>query len=99
MDAYTIIYFQGNAGNIGDSLINLNEMYKSFKCNLVVVGYRGYGHSKGSPSEKGLKEDAEAILDWTLQSEHVNPKKIFLFGRSLGGAVAISLCERRQEDI
>ena len=35
--------------------------------------------------------DAEAALDWCLKSDDVDNKKIFIFGRSLGGAVTIHL--------
>ena len=65
----------------------------------MVVGYRGYGHSEGKPSEDGLKQDAQSILDWTLSREDIDSKKIIVFGRSLGGAVAIDLCSKRQKDI
>ena len=43
--------------------------------------------------------DAEAVLDWTIKWEDVDEQKIFIFGRSLGGAVAIDLCTKRQDDI
>ena len=93
------IFFQGNAGNIGNSLINLELLYSQLKWNIVIVGYRGYGHSQGSPSEEGLKQDAQSILDWTLARSDIDKTKIIVFGRSLGGAVAIDLCSKRQGDI
>jgi len=64
-----------------------------------MVGYRGYGHSEGTPNEEGLKLDAEAVLDWALDHPDINKNKIFIFGRSLGGAVGIHLCSKREEVI
>ncbi|CAI2375430.1 unnamed protein product [Moneuplotes crassus] len=95
----TLIFFHGNAGNMGNRIINIKYFYYHCKVNTLIIDYRGYGTSKGSPNERGLKQDAEAALNWCLKSDDVDNKKIFIFGRSLGGAVAIDLCHRRQEDI
>lgn len=62
--------------------------------NCLIVGYRGYGKSQGTPSESGLKLDGEAIAEWAFNTKNeivnnfVDSKNVFLFGRSLGGAVA-----------
>ena len=49
----TIVYLHGNAGNVGHRLQNVHEMYHYLSCNILLVEYRGYGLSKGSPSESG----------------------------------------------
>ena len=92
----TIIFFHGNAGNIGTRLPNVQLMFEENKANIVIVGYRGYGHSQGSPSENGLQFDAEAVLDWTLRWKKISNSNIFVFGRSMGGAVAIHLASKYQ---
>ena len=56
------------------------------------MAYRGYGDSEGTPSEEGLKLDAEATLEYALSRGDINKDKIIIFGISLGGAVAIQLC-------
>jgi fermentation-respiration switch protein FrsA (DUF1100 family) len=61
------------------------------RANVLMVEYRGYGKSEGSPSEKGLQMDAEAALQYLQGRSDINTKKIFFFGRSLGGAVALHL--------
>ena len=53
--APTLIYFHGNAGNIGHRLLNAHLVYTYSGCNVLLVEYRGYGRSEGSPSEKGIK--------------------------------------------
>jgi pimeloyl-ACP methyl ester carboxylesterase len=58
----TIIYFHGNAGNISHRLKNASDLYKILQCNILLVEYRGYGISEGSPSEKGLNYDAEVRI-------------------------------------
>ena len=54
-NAPTIIFFHGNAGNIGNRLYNAKFMYHRLQCNTLLVEYRGYGNSQGSPSEYGFK--------------------------------------------
>jgi pimeloyl-ACP methyl ester carboxylesterase len=57
-----------------------------------MVEYRGYGDSDSvTPSEEGLKLDGQAALKFILKHPKMDSTKIFLFGRSLGGAVALDL--------
>ena len=60
--------------------------------NLVIFGYRGYGKSEGTPSEKGLLLDGNAVAHYVFEDEeagkYIDREQVFLFGRSLGGAVA-----------
>ena len=41
-------------------------MFQKVKANIMLVDYRGYGQSEGSPSQEGLVMDAEAALDYLL---------------------------------
>jgi len=51
--APTVLYFHGNAGNIGHRLHNAQALYRHCGFNMLLVEYRGYGKSQGSPSEMG----------------------------------------------
>lgn len=55
---------------------------------------RSYGHSEGSPSEKGIKLDAQTALDFVLSHKELEKTPIFLYGQSIGGAVAIFLASQ-----
>lgn len=85
----TLIFFHGNAGNIGFRLPNANHLYRICECNVFLIEYRGYGDSEGIPSESGLQLDAKAAIQYAQRLHQINQQKIFLFGRSLGGAVAL----------
>jgi len=88
----TIVFFHGNAGNIGMRLPNANKMYKELEANILMVEYRGFGDSDDvKPTEVGLKLDAEAALNFIASRSEIDPGSIFCFGRSLGGAVAFHL--------
>ena len=76
----TIIYFQGNAGNISHRLEKFQMICKYAKCNLVTISYRGYGKSGGRASEKGIQKDALAIYDFILnQPEIIDQSEFFFF--------------------
>lgn len=54
----TVVYFQSNAGNIGHRLPLAQVFSRDLGCYVLMVSYRGYGLSPGSPNEAGLKIDA-----------------------------------------
>ncbi|CAM6024488.1 unnamed protein product [Sphagnum balticum] len=90
----TVLFFQENAGNIAYRLEFVELMLRRLNCNVFMLSYRGYGASDGYPSQPGLTMDAEAALEHLLQRTDIDPKRIFVFGRSLGGAVGSALTKR-----
>ena len=58
-----IVWFHGNAGNIGHRVYNLALMHSRIGASVLLFDYRGYGRSEGSPSEAGLYLDAEAAVE------------------------------------
>ncbi|KAG1654203.1 hypothetical protein FOA52_009384, partial [Chlamydomonas sp. UWO 241] len=88
-----------NAGNMSFRLPFLRAMVRTLNCPVFAVSYRGYGKSSGSPSERGLKLDCEAGLAHLLSRTDVNTSSVFVFGRSLGGAVATHLTAAHQDKI
>ncbi|XP_057822076.2 alpha/beta hydrolase domain-containing protein WAV2 isoform X2 [Cryptomeria japonica] len=93
----TILYFQENAGNIGDSLGFTRSMLENLKCNVFMLSYRGYGASDGYPSQAGIIRDSQAALEHLLQRTDIDRSKIVVFGRSLGGAVGVALAKNNPE--
>lgn len=75
-------------------MFNIELLYKQLGLNILICGYRGYGHSTGTPSERGLELDSEAVLNFALEHKEINNKQIFIFGRSIGGAVGIYLASK-----
>ena len=90
----TILYFHGNAGEIGDRPLRFNY-YHSRGFGVAYLSYRGYGGSSGSPSEAGLITDATAAYDWLI-AKGVEPSRIAVLGESLGSGVAVQLAAKRE---
>lgn len=90
-----VLFSHGNAGNVSRRprvvapLVNRGVA-------VLLYDYRGYGRSDGSPSENGTYIDGETMLSELVKMAG-NPKRVFLFGRSLGGGVSYELAVRHPE--
>ncbi len=87
----SLLWFHGNAGNMGNRVNLLQRLHHELKINILIIDYRGYGRSSGDISEEGTGRDARAAYDYLLSRSDINPGQIFIFGRSLGAAVAVEL--------
>lgn len=88
-----VLFFHGNAGNIGHRLDKLH-IFNELGLETLIIDYRGYGQSGGSASEKGMYRDADAAYQYLIKNKKVDSKRLLLYGESLGGAVAIDLASR-----
>jgi len=88
-----VLYFGGNAEEV--SWMIEAARAEGAGASWLLVDYRGYGQSEGSPSEKALVADALAWYDHAAKLPGVDPKRIYAFGRSLGGGVAVALAAER----
>jgi fermentation-respiration switch protein FrsA (DUF1100 family) len=88
-----VLFFHGNAGNISHRLDFL-QMFHRLRYSTLIVDYRGYGKSTGTPSEEGTYRDAEAAWDYVCQVRLALPQDIVIAGESLGGAVATWLAAK-----
>lgn len=88
-----VLYFGGNAEEVSWMLEAARA--ETPGVSWLLVDYRGYGQSEGSPSEKALTADALALYDHAAKLPGVDPKRIYAFGRSLGSGVAVALAAER----
>lgn len=85
----TIVFFQGNAGNVSHRGVKVRP-YLDAGFGMLLVGYRGFGGNPGSPTEEGLYADSRAALRY-LAGLGVTPAQTIYYGESLGTAVAVHL--------
>jgi fermentation-respiration switch protein FrsA (DUF1100 family) len=87
---FTVIVFNGNAGNrafrapLADALARTDLA-------VLLFDYRGFGGNPGSPTEGGLENDARAARDYVVSRSDVDRRKLVYYGESLGTAVAAHL--------
>ena len=89
-------YFHGNANNL-QRWGNYAEDMTRLGFEVVMMDYRGYGKSTGTPSEQFLYDDAALLYQWVLNK--TTPSRIIIYGRSLGTAVASKLAASVQPEI
>ena len=86
-----LLYLHGSALNIGAN-INHAQRFRNMGLSVLLISYRGYGKSDGTfPEEANVYADAEAAWNYLVVQKKVQPGSIFIYGHSLGGAVAINL--------
>ena len=90
---FTVLFSHGNAEDIGDDQ-PLLERIGAAGFAVFAYDYQGYGTSEGRASEQHAYEDEEAAYNFLVQSMHVQPNRIIVFGRSVGSGPACDLASR-----
>ena len=97
-DAPWVVFLHGNASTIASRMNILHyEQLRALGLNVMAPEYRGYGGVEGAPTEAGLAEDATRAYQYLREHEHVDPRRIVIYGWSLGSAVAVTLASRVDE--
>jgi pimeloyl-ACP methyl ester carboxylesterase len=89
-----LLYLHGNGINIGANITHAYRFYQ-LGFSVLLIDYRGYGYSQGSfPNEQRVYQDAITAWNYLVQEQKIPPQQIFIYGHSLGGAIAIDLAVR-----
>ncbi len=89
-----VLFCHGNGGNLTHRVDTLMMLHRRIGVSVLIFDYRGYGRSKGKPSEAGVLADARAARAWLAARENTRDADVVLMGESLGGAVAVDLAAR-----
>lgn len=88
----TILFFHGNAGELGARIYKLNK-FNDLNLNFLIISWRGFSGNNGKPTEQGLYKDAQKAVEW-LEEKGINKKDIILYGESLGTGIAVELATK-----
>ena len=89
----TVLHLHGNAANISNHL-PLVAWLPARGYNVLMLDYRGFGRSEGSPTLDGIVEDALAALKYLRSRPDVDRDRLVVFGQSIGGATALRMLAR-----
>jgi len=84
----TIVFLHGNAQNISSHIGSVYWL-PSHGYDVFLFDYRGYGLSEGAPDLPGVHLDFAAALNYVFSRHDVDKRNVFIFGQSLGAAVAL----------
>lgn len=88
--APAVLYLHGARWNLTGQLFRIQQLH-DFGFSVLAIDYRGFGKSDGDlPSEETVYEDARVAWQALIQRQP-DPKRRFIYGHSLGGAIAIDL--------
>ena len=90
-ESLAILYYHGN-GEIAADYDGIAPLYTQMGLTLLVMDYRGYGRSDGTPTARNLLADAVAVFDAVgaiFEENGLAPAQLYVMGRSLGSAAAI----------
>ena len=95
-NAPVMLYLHGARWNVSGSVPRIRRMH-SLGFSVLAVDYRGFGQSTNElPSEASALEDAQAAWQWLARKAPKSDR--YIFGHSLGGAVAIDLAAKVRDE-
>jgi len=96
-NAPAVLYLHGARWNLTGQTRRIEQLHR-FGFSVFAIDYRGFGKSDGDlPSESSVYEDAQAAWRWVGERQP-DPARRFIYGHSLGGAVAIDLAASLSAD-
>ncbi|BAY22296.1 phospholipase/carboxylesterase [Calothrix sp. NIES-2100] len=96
-NAKVLLYLHGNGINIGANIAHASRFYQQ-GFSVLLIDYRGYGRSEGAfPNENRVYQDAATAWNYLVQQLQIPPRDIFIYGHSLGGAIAIDLAVKHPD--
>jgi hypothetical protein len=86
-----VLYCHGNGEDVAALGPYMDVLRARHRVSVFAFDYRGYGRSAGKPDEAGVLDDGRAAQQWLAQKAGIPPSQVVLWGRSIGGAVAVQL--------
>lgn len=94
----TVIYFHGTGGNVTTYLDFIKPIVEN-GFQVIMIDFRGYGNSTGTPTHKNIASDAQFIFDKISVREDIQNKNIIVYGASMGTQVATNLTKNNKSKI
>ena len=92
-----VFFLHGNSGNLATWFTNV-EFYRKANYDLFMLDYRGFGKSSGH-IESDAQLRADVVAAWNRVAPQYAGKRIVIFGRSLGTALASELAAQVRPDL
>lgn len=94
----TILFFHGSGGNVSKYIFMTKPLVEA-GYQVIMVDFRGYGKSTGTPNHSNIAADGQKFLDYSLALKEVKNKPVILYGASMGSQVATHLANQNSGKI
>lgn len=94
----TVLFFHGSGGNVSTYIFMTKPLVEA-GYQVLMVDFRGYGKSTGTPNHNNIADDGQKFLDYALALKEVKAKPVILYGASMGSQVATHLAKNNQKVI
>ena len=94
----TILFFHGANGNISTYQYITKPLVES-GFQVVMVDFRGYGKSSGTPTHQNVASDGQKIFDFLLNKPEIKNTKVYIYGASLGSQISAHLARNNKDKI
>jgi fermentation-respiration switch protein FrsA (DUF1100 family) len=91
-----VLFCHGNGETVAWLSPLLELLHDRAEVTTFAWDYRGYGRSQGKPHETNVLADARSAQLWLANRAGVRPEDVVVYGRSLGGAVAVGLASQHK---
>lgn len=92
----TVLHLHGNGGNLAYHL-GATAWLPEQGYQVLMLDYRGYGLSQGSPGLPAVYQDIDAAFDWLQQQADTRGQPLIVLGQSLGGAMGVYYLSQHPE--
>ena len=94
----SILYFHGAGGNV-TTYLNLIKPLVKGGSQVIMIDFRGYGKSTGTPTHINIAADAQVIFDNLTKRDDIKNTKLVVYGASMGTQAACNLTKKNQDKI
>ncbi len=95
--ADTALMLHGGDGSMADALPRAFTLHNA-GLNVLLFDYRGYGKSTAQhPTQASMQADAASALNFLINTEHIPPQHIVLYGQGIGASLAGELAAQHHE--
>lgn len=84
----TVLHLHGNGGNLAYHL-GATAWLPAQGYQVLMLDYRGYGLSQGSPTLPGVYQDIDAAFEWLNHELQAKGQPLIVLGQSLGGSMGL----------
>jgi fermentation-respiration switch protein FrsA (DUF1100 family) len=83
-----VVFFHGNAENISTHFASVHWL-PEFGYDVLLVDYRGYGKSTGTPMLPEVLGDMQLAYQWSIERSKEDHLPVFVLGQSIGAALTV----------